>query len=137
MYLRMRPDISSENGFTLVELLVSILVAAILISSTSVAITNNSKLAQKGRDVTVANSFAENKIESLRSAGYLAVPIGTSNVTNELPSELKEPRSASLDVTQDSISTKKAELTITYNDQGQSRTYIYTTLIGELGVGQY
>jgi prepilin-type N-terminal cleavage/methylation domain-containing protein len=137
MWFKINPNIDTQRGFTLVELIVSIVVAGILISATSVAITNNSKLAQRGRDVTAANSYAENKIEALRSAGYLAVPLGVTNVTNELPDELKNPRSGEIEVTQDSISNKKIELAITYNDQGQPRTYVYTTLIGELGVGQY
>lgn len=126
-----------QAGFTLVELLVTIVVSGILVSATSVIITNNTKLAQRARDVASATSFAENKIESLRSVGFLGVVPGSTNITNELPAELKDPRSATQDITVDSVSTRKVKLTITYNDQGQQRTYVYTTLIGELGVGQY
>lgn len=133
----MRSIYSNSKGFTLVELIVGIGLSAIFIISITSLQTNNAKLSQRGRDLSVANSFAENKIEALRSQGYLAVAPGTQNVTNELPSELNSPRNATLSITTEPETMKKATLTITYNDQGSPRTYTYVTYLGEVGVGQY
>lgn len=133
----MRSIHSDSKGFTIVELVVGIGLSAIFVGTITTLQTNNVKISQRGRDVAAANSFAENKIEALRSQGYLAVPVGTQDITNELPSELNSPRSASLAVTTDPETMKKVTLTVTYNDQGSSRTYTYVTYIGEVGVGQY
>lgn len=129
----------NQTGFTLVELMTAIVIGAFFVGAVSTLIVNSSKIAQRARDVAVANSFAENKVESLRSIGYLSLGLTSSptDITSELPSELQAPRSATLNISQHSTSIKEAVLSIEYNDQGQQKTYSYTTFVGELGVGQY
>jgi Tfp pilus assembly protein PilE len=127
----------SEAGVTIVELIVTLVVGSILVGSTVLITTSYSRISARTLYLTVANSYAENKVESLRSLGFLGLADGTTDITNELPTELKNPRSASVQISSPSATTKKVDLTITYNDQGAPRTYTYTTYIGELGVGQY
>ncbi len=86
--------------------------------------------------MVVANSYAESKIEALRSAGYLSLADGTTDITSELPDELNQA-SGSLVISSYNTAIKQAVLTINYNQQGNDQTYTYTTYIGELGVGQY
>ena len=130
---------TDQSGFTLVELLTAIVIGAFFTGAVSTLLVNSAKIAQRSRDVAVVNSFAENKIESLRSIGYLGLNITDppTNISSELPIELRTPRNATLDINQYSISIKQAVLSIEYNDQGAQKIYSYTTLIGELGVGQY
>lgn len=125
------------SGFTIVELLVTMFVGSILAGGVALFLAQHVHMAQRGRDVSVTNSFVENKIESLRSAGYLGLTNGSTNVTSELPVELNSPRSATVTVSDESTSVKQVDVSVTYNDQGTQRTYTYTTFIGELGVGQY
>lgn len=120
-----------------VELLITLIVGAILILSLHTIVASHIYLTGRSRHLVVANAFAERKIEALRSAGYLRTDLGSTSITAELPSELKSPRSATLDVTAYSSAIKKVHLTISYNEQGTVRTQTYTTYIGELGVGQY
>ncbi len=127
----------SETGFTLVELLVSIIVSVIMVGSLSVAVTNHTHLQQRGRDVTVLNSYAENKFEELRSLGYGGLSDGSTSIASELPSEIAAPRSGTVTISTYSTGVKKLVLTVTYNDQGSNRTYSYSSLVSELGVGQY
>src|SRR5688572_2887710 len=100
MYNEGSMSVISDNakGFTIVELLVTMIVGGILTGSVAVFLSLHTHIAQKGRDVSVTNSYVENKVESLRSAGYLTLSNGTTNITSELPSELKAPRSASLTI---------------------------------------
>ncbi len=133
----MKDQAGNSSGFTIVELITAMVVGVIMISGAVLVLTSGQTLAQRHRDLVAANSFAEQKIEALRSIGYLGVSNGTTDVTSQLPNELKSPRSGSLVTSSFSTGVKKAQLTITYNDQGIPRTYVYTTLIGELGVGQY
>jgi prepilin-type N-terminal cleavage/methylation domain-containing protein len=126
----------SSDGFTLVELLVSIAVAAIVTASLSQVVTSYVHVAQRGRYLNLANSYAEAKIESLRNTGYNGLTPGTTSLTSELPSQLPRSRSASMTIGSPSGGLKEVDLTVSYNDQGQSNSYTYTTYIGELGVGQ-
>jgi len=131
-------NLSQETaGYTIVELLVTIFVGSILAGVLTNILTSHSYLSQRGRDVAVANSYVENKVEALRSAGFLGLANGTTNLTAELPAELNAPRSGSLVISDYSAAIKQAVITVTYNEQGTTRTYSYTTYIGELGVGQY
>lgn len=126
-----------SSGFTIVELLVTLAASGILIGAVSVVVNAQTSLAQRGRDLVIANAYAEGEFESLRSQGYLALTDGTTNITSDLPSELNAPRSGSLTISSQTPSVKRVVLSMTYNDQGDPRTYTYTTYVGELGVGQY
>lgn len=126
----------SDGGFTLVELLVCIAVGAVIIASLSILTTNYLHLGQRGRYMSIANSFAESKFEALRNSGYNGVSLGTTSLTSSLSSQLPRSRSASMTVTNPSGGIKKVDLTITYIDQGTTTNLGYTTYIGELGVGQ-
>jgi len=129
-------QLKRQNGFTLVELLVSIAVAAIVTASLSQVVTSYVHVAQRGRYLNLANSYAEAKIESLRNTGYNGLTPGTTSLTSELPSQLPRSRSASMTIGSPSGGLKEVDITVSYNDQGQSNSYTYTTYIGELGVGQ-
>lgn len=126
----------SQDGFTIVELIMAIVIGAIFVVTVTNLTISNDHIGHRSRDVSVVNSFAENKVESLRSAGYLSLSNGTTDITSELPSELKPPRSASMVISNSTTSVKKVDLTISYNEIGRPQTYSYTTLVGELGVGQ-
>ena len=128
---------SDQRGFTLVEILVALIVGGILVTAITTIATTQSHLSQRTRDAAVSGAFAEARIESIRSAGFLTLTDGSTDITNELPDELKSPRSATVTVNSPSSGIKRVVLTITYNDQGDSRTDSYTTFVGELGVGQY
>lgn len=127
---------SRQAGFTIVELIVALFVGASLIGSVNLIYTNQTYLSQRGRDASLANAYAEGKVEELRSAGYLGLSDGTTSITNQLPTELNSPRTGSLVVSTPATGIKQAVITITYNSQGASKTQTYTAYIGELGVGQ-
>ncbi len=100
-------------------------------------VVSQSYLVERSRDAVIANSFIEAKVEALRSLGFSGLTDGSTNITAEMPSELNTPRSASVVISSDSAAIKRAVISITFNEQGNARSYSYTTLIGELGVGQY
>ncbi len=127
----------SDSGFSVVEIIVAIIVGAITIASAFLVLSAQLHLSQRARDLTVANAYVENKVESLRSLGFLGLSDGSSDVTAELPTELNAPRSGTVQISSFSSAVKKVDITLVYNDQGANRTYTYTTYIGELGVGQY
>lgn len=127
----------NQKGFTIVELIVTLVVGAIFVLAINTVFTTQSYISQRGRDTVLANAYIESKVESLRSKGFLSLTNGTTDVTNELPSDLKNPRSGSVVISSYNTSIKKVDITVSYNEQGKSRSVTYTTYIGELGVGQY
>jgi prepilin-type N-terminal cleavage/methylation domain-containing protein len=125
-----------EVGFTLVELLVCILVAGVVIVSLNQVVNSYMGVSRQGRYLNSANSYIEAKVEELRNKGYNSLAIATTNLTSELSSQLPRSRSASMTVSMPSAGLKKVDLTVSYDDQGHTNTYNYTTYIGEIGVGQ-
>lgn len=125
----------TSAGLTIVELLVSIAVAAVVTGTLSEVVTSYVHVAQRGRYLNLANSYVEAKAEALRNTGYSGLTNGTTSLTSELPSQLPPHSTASLTISSPSAGLKKVDISITYKDQG-TNTYSYTTYIGELGVGQ-
>lgn len=125
------------NGFTLVEIMATIVIAAIFLGSISLIVSNDSKISEKVRDETVLNSYVENKAEELRSAGFLGLANGTASLASELPGELAGPKTGTTVTTDFAAGIKKVVISISYNAQGVQKSHVYTTLVGELGVGQY
>jgi prepilin-type N-terminal cleavage/methylation domain-containing protein len=127
----------NQRGLTVVELIITMVVGSFLAGATSLIVINQAHISQRGRDLVLSNSFAETKIEQLRSAGYLNLTNGTTDITSELPAELKPPKSALLQISDYDTGIKQVDLNISYSEKGQTRTYDYKTFVGELGVGQY
>lgn len=124
---------TSQAGFSIVELVVAITLFAIAIPAIAGLISVLTQMNDRTSDTIAINSIAENKVESLRSKGFNGVPVGTTVFTNELPSYLPTPKTASYTVSQVSSSVKAVDLTITTAGKQTN----YKTYIGELGVGQY
>lgn len=127
----------TEQGFTIIELLVTIAVVGILVPTLAGFVNTLNRFNDRARDLTLINALAENKVESLRSIGYSGIASGTTSFVSELPTTIGSPRSASYTVTTPNTGIKQIDLTISFNDHGTTQTVYYRTLIGELGVGQY
>jgi prepilin-type N-terminal cleavage/methylation domain-containing protein len=126
----------SQAGFTLVELLVSIVVAAVVTASLTQVVTSYVHMSQRGRYLNIANAYVEAKVEAIRNLGYNGLNSGTTDLATDLPTQLPRIRSGSMTVTTPYSGIKKVDISVTYNDQGQNNSYNYTTYVGELGVGQ-
>jgi type II secretory pathway pseudopilin PulG len=126
----------TSEGLTIIELLVSIVVAGVVIGSLSQVVSTYLHVSQRGRYLNLANSYIEAKVEALRNVGYNSLTLGTTSLTGELPTQMPLTRSASMTVSSPSNGLKQVDLSVTYADNGQSNTYSYTTYLGELGVGQ-
>lgn len=131
----------NEQGFTLVELIITITLFATLIPSVIGFLDFLTQLNTTARTTASINAFVENKIETIRSAGYTSTPVvSNQSITSELnaaAASIPSPKSAAYTVSQLSPSVKQIDISVTYNNKGTSKTVSYTTYLGELGVGQY
>jgi prepilin-type N-terminal cleavage/methylation domain-containing protein len=125
-----------QKGFTVVELVVSIVVAGIIIPSVALALNNLAAINHRARDLALANTIAQNKVETLRSIGYNSITSGTVNFSSELPISMGGPKSASYTISTPVTGEKQVDVNITYTDYGATRNLAFRTYISELGVGQ-
>lgn len=125
-----------SSGFTIVEVLIALGLFAVVVPLFTVGITNLTAINNRARDLALANMVAQNKVEILRSAGYNSLSDGSVDFSNELPSTLANPKSASYVVSSPATGIKEVAVTISYKDYQTVRTIQYETLISELGVGQ-
>ena len=125
----------NTSGFSVVELIVAMVVGLTFISSMNLITDSYTNLGVRSRNLVLANSYAEAKVEGLRNNGYNSLNIGSTNIGSELPSQLPD-HSGNLTISQPQAGIKQVDVSISYFDEGTSRTYTYRTYIGELGVGQ-
>jgi prepilin-type N-terminal cleavage/methylation domain-containing protein len=126
-----------QSGFTIVELIVTIVILALSVPVMASLVSMLSSLNDRARDMAQIHALTEYKIEALRSIGFSGLTNGTTSFASELPSTIATPRSASYTISSHSTSMKQVDLTVSYNDHGATRSFSYRTYIGELGVGQY
>lgn len=127
----------SQDGFTIVELLVVTVIFALTVPALASMITTLDSINDRARDLSYVNALVENKAESLRSISFVGLSNGTTDFSSELPATISQPRSATYTISTVSPALKQVEMNITYNDHGRTRNLVYKTYIGELGVGQY
>lgn len=126
----------SNDGFTIIELLISLAIIAVVLPALALGINSLTVLNNRTRDLTLTNLIAENKAEELRSSGFNSLSEGVTDFTNELPAELAAPRSATYSVSNPTPGIIEIDISITYQDYGDPRTQLYKTAVSELGVGQ-
>lgn len=131
-----RCAVATPKGFTVVELLLGIALFGVLMPVIVITMNNISAINDRSKDLAIANIFAENKIEEIRSIGYNSANTGTVDVTTALPATLGQDRSGSYTITEDIPGQKVISLTLTIDGRGGLRTLNYRSVVGELGVGQ-
>lgn len=135
-YTFAKMNVRKSDGFTIVELLVTIAVFGLIVPALTTGVNNLLVLSNRTRDLTLANILAENKAELLRSRGFNSLSLGTVSFTNELPDELSSPKSATYTITSPSLGLVEIDINISYRDYNQTRSLQYKTMVSELGVGQ-
>jgi prepilin-type N-terminal cleavage/methylation domain-containing protein len=127
---------SSNKGFTIVELVVTIVIMGIIIPAVAIALTNLTIVDYQARDLALANFIAQNRVETLRSAGYNSLSNGTTSFTAQLPNTMGSPKSASYTVSTPQAGIKQVDVAISYTEYKKTKNISYRTYISELGVGQ-
>jgi type II secretory pathway pseudopilin PulG len=133
MRARLAPD---DQGFTVVELVITIAICGIIIPVLAAGLTTLTLINNRSRDLALANMMAQNKAELLRSSGFNSINVGTTDFSGDLPSTLSNPKSASYTVSLPEAGIKEVAITISYKDINTTRTVNYLTKISELGINQ-
>lgn len=125
-----------QTGFTLVEMIITMVVAGIIIPTVGIALRNLTVVNHQAADLAAANLLAQNKVEALRSLGYNSINSGTVDFSNELPAAMSSPKGASYTVSLPQTGIKQIDINISYTEYNSTRNLVYRTYISELGVDQ-
>ncbi|MGB3023887.1 MAG: prepilin-type N-terminal cleavage/methylation domain-containing protein [Candidatus Saccharimonadales bacterium] len=140
----MRSKTPNQAGFTIVELIITILLIGLLLPTIVTFLNAITNMNGRASTISTINAYVENRIETFRSAGFKSVPITAGDVSftgaETLPSTLPQPHTATYNVAlvdASNPSLKKITITVSFRSFDSTETRTYITYLGELGVGQY
>jgi prepilin-type N-terminal cleavage/methylation domain-containing protein len=127
----------NQNGFTIVELLVTILIVGIVTAALSSLFISIQNVQKRTGYVDAAMRAAQREIEVLRNDNYGTLTAGqTINFTDQLPSSLPSSRSGTAVVSEPTVDLKRVDVTVSYDEGGQQRKIMLSSLIGVIGITQ-
>lgn len=127
----------AEAGFTLVELVVTIVVLGIVISSLGGLYYIMQQASIRAQRLDLATRAARTEIEQLRNTGYSLLTPGTPiNFTSSLPSNLPKDRQGTVTVSQPTDDLKRVDVEVSYTDNGTPQKVILSSNIGIIGIRQ-
>jgi prepilin-type N-terminal cleavage/methylation domain-containing protein len=123
--------INKTRGFTLIEMLISLLIISIAVAFSTVII-GTIKVTRDSAYENVAFRIADSKLDELRSGGYAILPTDGEFQSPELTNLPQGLASTSVMVFNDK--TKKVTTGVSWRDANGSTRYVsLTTLITESG----
>lgn len=126
-----------ESGFTIVELLVTIMVLGLTITAISNIFLTIQGLQKRTYYVDAATRAAQRQIETLRNDNYSSLTPGqTINFSNDLPDGLPPGSTGTAVVTQPAPDLRRVDVTVEYKSEGQQKSVTLSSLIGVIGITQ-
>ena len=129
------PD--KPQGFTLVELLVSIMVLGVVSSGITSLFMTIQRVQVQTAYLESATRAAQREVESLRNNNYNNLTPGqTINFTSSLPTSLPSNRSGTVAVTEPVSGLRRVDVMVTYGSGSSQRKVELSSLIGVIGIAQ-
>jgi prepilin-type N-terminal cleavage/methylation domain-containing protein len=126
---------SHEDGFTLVELLITIIVLGIAIAGIAGLYYTMQITQVRSQHLDLATRAARTEIEKLRNNGYSSLVPGTT-VAFDPPAGLPQGGSGSVQISQPVDGLRRVDVTISYTDYGKAETVELSSNIGVIGIGE-
>lgn len=129
---------NKSAGFTLVEIVVVTAVIGMMIIALTNLVIAIGGIQRQSERLTLASRIAEAKIESLRNNHYNNLVNSPPDIdfTSELPTDLPEPRLATVTVSEPSSGIKRLDVNISYTDGKLTKNVNLSGLIGNIGLSQ-
>lgn len=126
-----------QSGFTVVEVTVTIVLLGFVVIGITELNLSIQRIQEKTSWLQTASRAAQTEIEALRNDNYNSLTDGqVITFTDQLPSKLPAPRSATARISEPQSGLKKVDITVSYSDHGTTRDVKVTSLIGVIGISQ-
>lgn len=126
-----------ENGFTIVELLVTIAVIGITAGSLTSMFISIRNIQQQTVYADTATRDAQREIETLRNDNYASLtPGNTIDFTSQLSGDLPTGSTGSVQISQPATDLRRVDVTVTYKSNGNQHRTTLSSLIGVIGITQ-
>lgn len=126
-----------ERGFTLVELMTTIVVIGIVVGSISSLMLAVQRTQRESMFMEGATWAAQREIEVLRNNQYGSLTPGENiTFTSDLPDYLPSPRSGVVEVSEPATGLRRVDVTVSYGSNNDQRSVKLTSFIGVLGIAQ-
>lgn len=126
-----------EQGFTLVELLISIAVISMATLGVASLFYTIQYTQRQSMYFDTANRSAQRQIEVLRNSSYNNLEDGEIiDFTSDLPDILPGDKSGTVVVSEPTAGLKRVDVNVTFYDHGRKREVQTSSLIGVIGIAQ-
>lgn len=126
-----------SSGFTIVELIISIIVIGIIVAALStlfIGIQNTQNQTVYKENATRA---AQREIESLRNNNYGTLTAGENiDFSGDLSPKLPSGSTGTVVVSEPSAGLKRVDVTVSYPDGSKTHEVTLSSLIGVIGITQ-
>lgn len=130
-------SIKNENGFTLVELLVTIILVGVVFSGLSSIFIGIQRAQVQTSYLESATYAAQRQIESLRNSSFNNLTPGVDiDFSDSLPDTLPGDSTGNVVVSEPQPGLRRVDVTVSYDYGGQSRDVQLSSLIGVIGIVQ-
>jgi type II secretory pathway pseudopilin PulG len=127
---------NKEAGYTHVELLVSLVIVGVVVSSVTMVFNTIQSTQRRTSYKESATRAAQREMESLRNNNYNSLIAGqTIDFTSQLPTSLKN-RNGSVAVSEPYPGLKRVDITVTYYEGTSQQQVKLSSLVGILGITQ-
>ena len=127
----------TQAGFSLVELMVTIVVIGVVFSSVASMFLSVQRTQRLTGYIESATRAAQREIEVLRNNNYSQLTPGVDiDFTADLPDSLPAPRSGTVVVSEPTPGMRRVDVAVVYWDGSRQRTIKLSSLIGMLGITQ-
>lgn len=128
---------SDEQGFTVVELILTVVAFAFIATGIAQIFLGIIGIQRQAAYMETATHAAQTEVESLRNNNYSQLTAGqTIDFSSQLPSFLPSPRSGSVVISEPTAGIKRVDVTVSYQENGNTRNVELSSLIGVIGISQ-
>lgn len=125
----------SESGFTLVELLVTVIVIGLIFGGLTNIFISIQRIQIQTSYLESATRAGQREIESLRNRNYNNLVAGEDiDFTSSLPTTLPSGSTGIVVVSEPTPGIKRVDVTVSYQYEGEIKQVELSSLIGVIGI---
>lgn len=129
--------LGNEKGYTLVELVITILVFGVITASVTNLFLTINQSQVRSNYLETASRAAQREVESLRNSNYGSLTPGEDiDFTDELPTILPPDKTGTVEVSEPTSGLRRVDVTVSYTYQNKTQQVKLSSLIGEIGITQ-